>query len=157
MTCDKRGTAMNTNATLLPVSALALATMLTMGTHAARAQAPAQGSIEEIVVEAPWKVETKVVSRSPSGVKIEEISLKRRVDYSDLDLTRTADVMELEKRITDVAKDSCMALERMYPLADANTQSCVKDAVSDAMKQEREAVAAAEAKGENKEVAEAPR
>ena len=99
--------------------------------------------LEEIVVVAPRAVTRTVVGRTSTGGKVEEISLTRHVPFADLDLSRHADVMELEERVDDVAKEACAQLAAVFPLSDRKSPDCVKDAVGKAMPQVHAAVAAA--------------
>ena len=78
------------------------------------------------------------------GAKVELISLTRHVVYTDLNLARHADVMTLEQRVNDVAKEACEQLAQMYPLSDPNTPNCVEQALRSAKGQIDEVVAAAE-------------
>ena len=91
----------------------------------------------EVTVEAARTVQ---ISRTSSGVPIEEISLKRRVSYSDLDLAMEAGVATLEKRVTEAANGACKELDKMYPLTAPSEMSCSKAATDDAMKQVHAAV-----------------
>jgi UrcA family protein len=144
---------MNANAAALAMGRLALTAVVVMVGLRAQAQEQEPGTtLEEIIVEAPWQVRKKVVGRTSAGGKIEQISLTRRVDYSDLDLTKYSDVQELEKRIDEVAKNSCDALAQMYPLDNPNIPSCIDNAVEGAMAQQKQAIAAAQ----DKEVSSAP-
>lgn len=142
---------MNANAAALSMGRLALTAMVVVVGLRTQAQEP-KTTLEEIIVEAPWQIQKEVVGRTSAGGKIEQISLTRRVDYSDLDLTKYSDVQELEQRVGEVAKNSCDALAQMYPLSNPNIQSCVDNAVQGAMAQEKQAIAAAQ----DKEVASAP-
>lgn len=126
-----------------------LAAALALGGNTAAGQergdeATSDGQIEEIVISAPWMARREVVERRTStGARIEEITLTRSVDYSDLELERTEDARELERRIEDVARQSCEVLADEFPLADTDTQSCVESARRDAMAQARQAIDAA--------------
>jgi UrcA family protein len=111
------------------------------GLSAAYAQQSAP-KVEEIVVIAPWSVGKKVVSQTPTG-KEELISLTRHVYYGDLDLAKHADVMELEKRISDIAKDSCDQLAKMYPVSGQNPPNCVEKAAASAKPEMDKLIAAA--------------
>lgn len=96
-----------------------------------------EGGSAEIVVTAPYEVRREVVGRaSGTGAPIEVISLTRRVDYSDLDLTRHADVQQLEQRVNEIAREACDQLSQLYPIAarDGN-RDCVTEALRDAMRQ----------------------
>src|SRR5690606_35305438 len=121
------GVVMRTKTSELAVSGLTLSAALAICGTAAVAQ-EAEQVLDEIIVEAPWRVEREVVGRSASGAPIEEITLTRRIDISDLDLSQTADVGELETRIDDIASDSCDRLAEMFPLEDTDTRGCVDDA-----------------------------
>jgi UrcA family protein len=98
--------------------------------------------VEEIVVTVPWAV-SKVVSQTSSGGKIEQISLTRHVYFGDLDLAKHADVMTLEKRVGDIAKESCDQLAKMYPISGPNPANCVEKAAASAKAQMDKVVAAA--------------
>lgn len=102
-----------------------------------------QAQLEEITVTAPWLVRREVVGRTTTGAQLEEITLTRRVDYSDLDLTRTEDAQELERRIDQAARESCDVLAEEFPLADTDTRTCVENARGGAMGQARQAIDAA--------------
>jgi UrcA family protein len=97
--------------------------------------------IFEITVVAPRLVR-KDSERTPVGGKTELVSMTRRVTYDDLDLTVHADVLELEKRINDTAKETCGLLASVFPLSDPKTPDCVREAVDKAMVQARAAIAA---------------
>lgn len=132
---------MNTKVLALPaISCLAIVagSMLTSGPAFGQAQAKAP---EEIIVEAPRLIRER---SSLSGGKTDLISLTRHVNYADLDLTKHKDVMTLEQRIKDTAKEACSALAKMYPHADASNPDCMRQAVKRAMDQANSVVAAAE-------------
>ena len=99
--------------------------------------------IFEITVVAPRLVR-KESERTPVGGKTELVSMTRRVTFDDLDLTMHADVLELEKRINDTAKETCELLASVFPLSDPKTPDCVRESVDKAMVQVRAAIAAAE-------------
>lgn len=124
-------------------SCLVIAAGFALGGGAAMAQQQKKNtSIEEITVQAPRIVQRKAVGGiGPTGTEL--ISLTRRVSYADLDLALHSDVMKLEKRIGDTAKEACAQLAKMYPFADPNTPNCVEKAVSSAKAQTDEVVAAA--------------
>ena len=108
------------------------------------ASAGAQES-EQITIVAPHSIQHKQVGRTSSGIPIEQISLSHRVGYSDLDLTKPADVALLKKRVEAAAVQGCKELDKLYPLdnlSPSNT-SCAKSARETAMQQVDAAVAAA--------------
>ena len=127
----------------LPMRCLMIVGVGVLGLAAAFAQQSAQ-KIEEITVIAPWSVAKEVVSQTPTG-KVELISLTRHVYYGDLDLAKHTDVMTLEKRISDIAKDTCEQLAKMYPVSGPNPPNCVEKAAASA-KAETDRVIAAAAK-----------
>lgn len=132
---------MNMKVLALPViSCLAVVTgsMLTSGPALGQEQAKAP---EEITVQAPRLIREQ---STLSGGKTELISLTRRVSYADLDLTKHKDVMMLEQRIKDTAREACTALAKMYPNADASNPDCMRQAEKGAMDQANSVVAAAE-------------
>ena len=107
--------------------------------------AVAQQVTEEIIVRAPIE-RTDVRSISTSVAKVEIIELKRLVSIADLDLTKYADVNELDSRIDAIAKESCQHLSDMFPLDrsdPAEMKRCMKKAVASAKGQREEAIAAA--------------
>ena len=124
---------------LPPTTSLAVALALAIAVGSVTAQeAP-----EELTVEAP-RVEHQTVREIGITGIIEDVSLTRVVQYSDLDLQLHADVVELEKRINDAAKEACKELAEMYPLGAPNATVCTRRAVDDAMAQVQELVAAAD-------------
>jgi UrcA family protein len=149
-----RGVTMTANTYELAATGLVLAAALAVCSMPGVAQ-EAQPTLEEVIVEAPWLIEREVVGRSPTGARIEEISLTRRIDITDLDLTQTVDVSELESRIDSAARDSCDKLAEMFPLSNPDTRTCVDRAVGEAMTQAQDAVAAATGR-RDQDVATAP-
>ncbi len=126
----------------LPVtSCLVIAAGFTLGGGAALGQQK-DTSIEEITIQAPRLVQHKAV-RGIGPTNTELVSLTRRVTYGDLDLALHSDVMELEKRISDTAKEACEQLAKMYPFSAPNTPDCVKEAMASAKAQTDEVIAAA--------------
>lgn len=102
----------------------------------------ASEEIEEIIVRTP--IEHHEFGRAV-GVKTEIIELKRRVSFADLVLTKHADVIELDTRIEATAKESCEKLSNMFPLnrkGSAEMRRCTKNAIANAEKQKKLAIAA---------------
>ncbi len=100
--------------------------------------------VEEVVVEAPITV--RQFGRSNIGVEIELIELKRRVSYADLDLSKHADVIELETRVETISNESCGKLSAMYPLdpwGRQELQRCIKKSINSAEEQIQAAIVAA--------------
>jgi len=104
----------------------------------------ASEEIEEIAVQAPIE-RHDIGPASVTPIKTEIIELKQRVSFADLDLTKHADVNELDTRIVAVAKESCEKLSDMSPLnwlSLAEMQRCTKNAIASAEKQKELAIAA---------------
>jgi len=127
---DRKSHAFRAAQSLLVGAGIVLATGLGF------AQEPSQ-----VTVEAARSVQ---VGRTASGVPIEQITLTRRVGYSDLDLTTHAGATELEKRVNDTATAACKELDRLYPLTAPSAGTCAKSAADGAMKQVHTAIEAAE-------------
>jgi len=100
---------------------------------------------EEIVITPPY-VEHRPLGRSGTGIPVEELSLSRGVDYSDLDLSRWDDVQLLNDRIRQAAYMACGELDRQYPESlypsyQSDARDCVVKATNEGMAQARWAVA----------------
>ena len=136
---------MNPRLTFSFVSATFLAiaaTGLVINTDPAVAQ-PAGDVVEEVLVEAPIAVH-QGKRGGAAGARIEIIELKRRVSYSDLDLSKYADVIELEARVEFISKESCEKLSNMFPHDSATEKfRCIKEAINSANGQVQAAIAAA--------------
>jgi UrcA family protein len=131
---------MNRPLVLFSATSLGFLGALASGTLCAQ---QSEQRLEEITVVAPRLVTRESVGRTASGGKVELILLTRHVSYADLNLAMHADVLQLEQRVNDVAKDSCEQLAKMYPLSDPNTPDCVREAVANAKAQMDAAVSAA--------------
>ena len=114
-----------------------------LGVAMASALALAQQATE-VTVEAAR--EAPLPKQTYGGIRVEEVTLKRRVSYSDLDLTTQAGTAALEKRVQETARAACKELDRLYPLTAPGGDSCYKKALDDAMAQVHAAVAAVEKK-----------
>ena len=113
----------------------------------ARAQQAAE-TMEEIIVQAPLEIERQPVPRASSPtLDVEIVELKRRIDVTDLDLTKYADVQKLEQRISAVSRESCEKLYEMFPEAgtgEAEVRECTRRAVASALEQKEQVLAAAQ-------------
>jgi UrcA family protein len=65
------------------------------------------------------------------------------VSHSGLDLTSSAGIAALEKRVSDAALAACKEISRLHPAAKPDDAACAKAAVDEAMVKVREVVAAA--------------
>lgn len=124
---------------------LALAfTGLAYDSDPAAAQQAAEVVEEIVVIEAP--IERRRVGRSAIGAPIEIIELRRRVSFADLDLSKHADVTELETRIDNTAKESCEQLSDMFRTdlpSKEDVRRCTDQAVDGTKEQLQAAIAAA--------------
>lgn len=129
----------------------AVMAMVLAGTTPALAQQGVdEETIEEIeeivVVRAPIERETRQ-PMGPGHPKTEVIELTRQVSFSDLDLSRHRDVVELRKRIETTAERACERLNEMFPVTRegvTGTARCVQRAVKDAEEQLQAALETAE-------------
>jgi UrcA family protein len=67
-----------------------------------------------------------------------ELSISRPVSFSDLNLSREADYIELRERVRDTAQDLCAELDARYPdlRGDASAdRECVRNATRNAMRE----------------------
>jgi UrcA family protein len=69
----------------------------------------------------------------PSGVVDQELRVKGRVYYSDLDLNTDAGKKELQSRVTKVASDVCTELDKLLPARTLEHGNCVRESVERAM------------------------
>lgn len=97
-------------------------------------------AMEVVTVEAMREI---VVGRTARGATIRELSIRSRVSYADLDLTKPADVTTLEKRVKETAQSTCREIKVDVPAEGSSVESCEKAAIDDAMQQIAKAVEAA--------------
>jgi UrcA family protein len=96
---------------------------------------------EVTVVTAP--IERGYEGRTVRG-PIQVTELKRRVSYTDLELSSRADLTTLEARIETIARETCEELSYMIPFGTrAEVRHCVKQAVNGTEEQVHAAMAAA--------------
>jgi UrcA family protein len=91
----------------------------------------------EVVVEAPQVVH-EAIGRNSNGARDELVSLSHRIPYTDLDLTKAADLATLQARVKDAAVLGCDQLRKLYPLA-THDPDCIQKATRHAMTQVRAA------------------
>jgi UrcA family protein len=97
-------------------------------------------TVKEITVEAPRTV-TRQVGQNEYGAPILATTVRIRVSYADLDLSKPSGADTLQTRIDGAAKDACHELDKLYPFdPDAN---CVGSVVKAAAPQAQAAIAAA--------------
>ena len=124
----------------------ALTALLALSAPLAVAQEDGRLIMEEVIVVAPRLVKRETLGRTATGADVERITLTRRVSYSDLDLTRHADVLELESRVSQMAETACAQLADLFPLDtdDPQNADCVRHAKASALAQVDAAAKAAE-------------
>jgi UrcA family protein len=109
-----------------------LAAGLTIAASAALAQ-----SMEVVTVEA---ARATTVGQTMHGVPIDEITIRSRVSYADLDLATASGALELENRIRATAESSCKKLDVKFPAEGSSEAACIKNAVEAAMQEARKVI-----------------
>ncbi|MDZ7668739.1 MAG: UrcA family protein [Gammaproteobacteria bacterium] len=94
------------------------------------------GAYETITVTAP---RITIEPGTPGVSKVITAEKNALVAFSDLDLSRTADLQALEERVRDAAEGICRDLSGEMPFGQPSTSVCVRRAVDDAMQQVRQA------------------
>jgi UrcA family protein len=112
----------------LPLLAAGLGSLL-LGGASATAPAEEVTRLEDLVVTA----ERMLTVERPSGVVDQELRVKGRVYYSDLDLNTDAGKKELQSRVTKVASDVCTELDKLLPARTLEHGNCVRESVKRAM------------------------
>ncbi len=99
-------------------------------------------AMEAVTVEAVREI---IVGRSVTGAPIRELTMRGRISYADLDLTKSGDVATLETRVKDTARSMCKELgTRIEVAAQGSTEErCIKEAINGAMGQVSKAVESA--------------
>jgi UrcA family protein len=88
-------------------------------------------------------INKKVIETSDIGIPTEEVTVSRRVGYSDLNLTTHLGTMALRERVKKAAELACKQIDELYPLERSEAPQCIKDAIAAADRQVDEAIAAA--------------
>jgi len=114
--------------------------LLPLAARSAQAQ-PA----ETITVTAPRTVRQTIVSgySASTHAPIEETTIARTVDYSDLNLSRGKDAAELKARVRTAARDLCAELDKIYPF-EGKDPNCVGESYAKALVHVDAAIAEAE-------------
>ena len=120
-----------------------LAIALATASAAAVAQQADQTPNVEIQAGQVQKTEVRV---DYTGIPVEQLQVDRTVSYADLDLTTSSGAAELNRRVTEAAKEDCKQLDAADPidLSDTDDFSCIKAAADRAMKQVKAAIVAAQ-------------
>jgi UrcA family protein len=118
---------------------------------AAEPAAPPSAEVtDEIIIRAPNVVRRPLPRTGPGTppglANPEIISLSSTVSYADLDFSRAEDVIEMETRIRDTARDVCEELNRRYPRQSTQyvytNTDCVRKATDDGLEVFRQITAA---------------
>lgn len=109
------------------------------GVLAIAASAAVAQPLEVVTVEA---ARATTVGQTMHGVPIDEITIRSRVSYADLDLTTASGALELENRIRATAESSCKKLDVKFPAEGSSEAACVKNAVEAAMLEARKIIEA---------------
>jgi UrcA family protein len=119
-----------------------LALALAVASAAAIAQEKEQ--TPEVKIQA-GQVQKTTVGNSYTGIPIERLQVELPVSYANLNLATSSGAAELEKRVSETAKEACARLDAADPLdmSDSDNISCVRETTAGAMKQARAAIAAA--------------
>ena len=104
--------------------------------------APVIEPVTETVIVHPYYDYDRVEKRQLTGringeVNPTEYTISRPVSFSDLDLSREADYIELRARVRDAARDLCYQLEARVPQLRGDSSAnreCVRNATRNAMR-----------------------
>jgi UrcA family protein len=95
---------------------------------------------DEVVIVHPdydYIEKRQVTGRINGEVNPTEYTISRPVNFSDLDLRRGADYIELRERVRATARDMCFELEARVPQLRGDSSAnreCVRDATRNAMR-----------------------
>jgi len=76
-----------------------------------------------------------------TGMSVKDVSLSKSVSVTDLDLTSTAGLAELDRRILAAARASCREIQSLYPISKPATAACTKAAADKSMSRVRKMLA----------------
>lgn len=125
------------------LSSVMMGAALLCGAGVAKAQDPYydryyDNTTETVIVRPPYNVIEKrqLMGRISGEMNPTEYTLSRPVSFSDLDLTRDEDYLELRARVRDTARDLCYELDVRIPDLRGDSSAdreCVRKAMRDAM------------------------
>jgi UrcA family protein len=101
--------------------------------------------LQEVVVTAKGDLATKPAGKTASGAPIVDMSISYGVSYAGLDLASAAGAAEIERRVTDAAKQACKEIAAKRPFLQFTTSEdqCAKAAADKAMVRVQDLEAAA--------------
>jgi UrcA family protein len=121
---------------------IASTTALVLASSLVPAGFAAAQTLPEITVDV-----MRAVKADPTNVTSPiDVTLTGHVSYADLDLTKSADVATLEKRINDEANVLCERIAKDYPNSTPATADCAKKAAAKALVKAKNVVAAKQPK-----------
>jgi UrcA family protein len=68
-----------------------------------------------ISTDGAYTIRQEVIENKLGSMPIGRISVEKRVNYADLDLSKASDVTELNERVKQAALDSCRELDHRFP------------------------------------------
>jgi UrcA family protein len=101
---------------------------------------PTHEDVSEAIIVRPgygYAEKRNLIGRHDGEINPTQYSISRPVSYSDLDLTRHADFVELRIRVREAASDMCLQLDDQFPELrnDRNADmECIRDATRQAMR-----------------------
>jgi UrcA family protein len=118
---------------------------IALATVSAAAFAQQADQTPNVKIEA-GKVQKTEVRVDYTGIPVEQLQVDRTVSYADLDLTTPSGAAELNRRVTEAAKEDCEQLDTADPieLSDTDHASCVRTATDGVLKQVKAAIVAAQ-------------
>jgi UrcA family protein len=125
----------------MPSSTLRFGFPLAIALAMSGTAAVAQDQTPGVQIEA-GEVHQTMLQLSEYGTPIERFWVDRKVNYADLDLTTTAGLAELTRRVNEAAKEACAQVYAADPvdLSDMDDASCSKTAADRALKQVNAAI-----------------
>jgi UrcA family protein len=103
------------------------------------AQAATKAVPEEVTVSGPYTITRQDVGRmagTGGWEEKEKLSVSKQVAFSDLDLSKPADVDTLKDRVKKTAREVCRELDRRFPpsIYIPDDDNCVQGATHDGLK-----------------------
>ena len=96
-------------------------------------------TMEQVMITSPYVIKREAVTAARAqGLRNPElVSISRPVSYSDLDMSKPADVAQLQTRARNTVRDVCQELGQLYPRTGGQfiytNTDCVKKATDEAM------------------------
>ena len=111
--------------------------ILGAGTSCAGSALAADKATEEVAVAAPFTIrEENLPGTFPGRMPMQRVTVETNVSFSDLDLSKAADVDTMKERIRSAAREDCRELDRRFPQSvyvPVGSSNCIRSATNDAM------------------------